>query len=131
MKDKPSRVLIRRYFTKEQGLFLANRYSQMKSRIDNQDKPTYFGKEIMSRSEFYAYTLMNARFFPIFRDWIAGGKQQYMVPSVDRLDRSKGYTADNIEWVTLKENRRRYNWEPEVREYRKNRMRTKNINGWD
>ena len=46
-------------------------------------------------------------FQKLFDTWVESGYSNELKPSTDRLDTFKGYTLDNLELVTWKENRRR------------------------
>ena len=85
-------------------------YRNMLSRITGVQKAKhhlYEGKELLNKSEFYEWARDNEQFIKLFMDYQQSGFDRKLAPSVDRIDSSKGYTLDNIEWVTHSENSRR------------------------
>jgi hypothetical protein len=47
----------------------------------------------------------SADFLQLYRKWVASGQEVGLGPSLDRIDPLKGYTWDNIQWLTWDENR--------------------------
>lgn len=85
-------------------------YRNMESRITGiqwHKKHLYEGKELLTRSEFYEWAMSCPVFHKLFEDWEGSGYDRKLAPSVDRIDSKKGYTVDNMEWVTHSENSRR------------------------
>jgi len=90
--------------------FLVRCYRNMKSRINGVQKAKfhlYEGKQLMDKLEFYNYSLSNDTFHFLFDVWERSEYDRKLTPSLDRVDSSKGYSLDNIEWVTHSENSRR------------------------
>lgn len=91
--------------------FLMRLYRNMKSRIVGIQKVKfhlYKGKELsFSREEFYDQYLNDAAFNGLFDTWEYYEYDRKLTPSLDRVDSSKGYQFDNLEWVTHSENSRR------------------------
>lgn len=70
--------------------------------------PKYFlGVEVLSKDEFLAWALDNEEYKKLHKEWVNNNYDMAKAPSPDRLDSSKGYTIDNMEWVTTEENNRR------------------------
>ena len=86
-------------------------YRNMKSRVEGVQKQKhhlYRGKEILSKEDFYKWALSEeSKFYHLFKVYIESGKDRRLAPSVDRIDSSKGYVLENMEWVTHSENSRR------------------------
>jgi len=85
-------------------------YRNMESRIkgvQRQKYHLYAGKELLGREQFYEWALSSPEFHRLFDAWEASSYQRILAPSIDRIDSSKGYTLDNMEWVTHSENSRR------------------------
>lgn len=100
---------IKKYEKTEKG-FTMRIYRNMLSRITGVQKAKhhlYEGKELLNKSEFYEWARDNEQFIKLFMDYQQSGFDRKLAPSVDRIDSSKGYTLDNIEWVTHSENSRR------------------------
>lgn len=90
--------------------FLMRCYRNMKSRISGVQKSKhhlYAEKELLSKSDFYAWALGNASFWNLYINWAFNGFTRSLAPSVDRINPGKGYVIDNMEWVTHSENSRR------------------------
>ena len=59
-----------------------------------------------SRKDFMSFMLGNENFVKLYNDWKRSGYESDLVPSIDRLDESKGYSLDNIRIVTWQDNRK-------------------------
>ena len=83
--------------------FLMRMYRNMKSRVTGvQSKKAhlYLGKEIMDKALFYEFAKCSPMFLALFYKYEKEGYVQKLAPTPDRIDSSKGYTMDNIQWVT-------------------------------
>ena len=93
---------IHKYEKTENG-FLMRMYRNMKSRVTGvQQKKAhlYLGKELLNKEEFYEWAKCSPMFMVLFRQYKESGYEQKQAPTVDRLDSSKGYILDNMQWVT-------------------------------
>lgn len=87
--------------------FLMRVYRNMLSRTKGLVKPQiYKGLEILSKEEFYEWTLTNTNFNDLFSTWEQESYNKKLTPSINRIDSSRGYSLDNIEWITHSENSR-------------------------
>jgi len=84
--------------------FLVNKFAGMKYRVNSPKKPLYFGLSIMTKDEFYKWSLGDVNFIALFREWVDSDYQLKLTPSVDRVVSSEGYILSNVEWVTFSEN---------------------------
>jgi hypothetical protein len=85
-------------------------YRNMKSRIEGvqwKKHHLYQGKDLLSKEEFYAWAESQPEFHKLYDEWVDSDYQRKLAPSVDRIDSNKGYSIDNMEWVTHSENSRR------------------------
>lgn len=57
-----------------------------------------------SKKEFIENSKRDNDFNTVFEKWENSGFDRWLKPSADRIDESKGYSFDNIRWVTWKEN---------------------------
>jgi len=99
----------KKYEKTEKG-FLMRCYRNMQSRITGVQKSKfhlYKGKKLLDRNLFYEWSLNNDTFHYLFNEWTNNDYNRKMTPSVDRIDSSKGYFLENMEWVTHSENSRR------------------------
>jgi len=99
----------KKYERTKKGKLMRN-YRNMESRIKGiqwRKAHLYEGKELISRDQFYEWAMRQEEFHRLFDEWVKSGYDRKLSPSVDRVDSSKGYTIDNMEWVTHSENSRR------------------------
>lgn len=97
-------------YERTKGGKLVRMYRNMESRIAGIQKAKhhlYRGKELLSREAFYEWAMASHEFHRLFREWEESGYVQKLTPSVDRVDSQRGYTPDNMQWVTHSENSRR------------------------
>jgi hypothetical protein len=90
--------------------FLMRLYRNMESRVTGvQTKKAHLYKDlvILEREAFYEWAKDREEFHALFKIWEEESYEQRLTPSVDRVDSSKGYSLDNMEWVTQSENSRR------------------------
>ena len=87
--------------------FLMRLYRNMQSRIKGVQKVKfhlYSNKEILDKVEFYNWALNNPAFHDLFETYEKSEYDRKLSPSVDRVDSNKGYTIDNMEFITTSEN---------------------------
>lgn len=90
--------------------FLVRMYRNMQSRtlgIQKQKKHLYGGKELFNKEEFYTWAKTNTVFAKLFKEWEDAGYTRKLCPTVDRVDSTKGYSFDNVVWLTHSENSRK------------------------
>lgn len=85
------------------------RYAHMLAR--HEGRSTNFshsnGMGIMTREEFFAWCKQPDNlevFLILYLEWVSGGFQLSLSPSIDRIYSDKGYVADNIQWMAFAEN---------------------------
>lgn len=92
-----------RAYEKTPNGFLMRAYCNMQSRVTGVQKKKahlYLGLPILPREEFYSWSKDNSDFWRLYRQWVKSNYQRTLTPSVNRVDPDKGYTLDNIEWLT-------------------------------
>lgn len=96
-------------YSKTRTGFLNCKYKKMKQRVTG-GHPTkrhlYLGLEILPKEDFISFTNADESFNTLFKVWEASGYDTKLTPSINRIDSNKGYTLDNIEWITHSENSR-------------------------
>lgn len=108
-RSENANKLTRKYEKTING-FLMRLYRNMQSRVTGVQKlkhHLYSGKCLLPRIEFYAWAKSSSTFYVMFSEWETSGYDQCFTPTVDRKDSTKGYSVDNMEWVTHSENSRR------------------------
>lgn len=86
---------------------LMRKYRNMLSRVKGIQKlkaHLYHDKEILQKKDFYDWANKSERFHTLYNIWKQSGYDRKLSPSVDRVDSSKGYTIDNMRWITHSEN---------------------------
>jgi len=68
------------------------------SRLRGHPPPTY------TLNELREWCLSQRKFHTLWRNWKKVGYPKALKPSIDRLDNSRGYSFDNIQIVTAREN---------------------------
>jgi len=90
-----------------------HKYSTLKSRCTVQHlKRSTYGKSFLSKSEWleWCYKEENyKKFIAIYNEWVQSNFERKLSPSIDRIDNKKGYTVDNIQWLTQSNNSKKYN----------------------
>lgn len=106
-RQRNSNQCTRQYEKTPKG-FLVRAYRNMLSRVTGVQKREarfYKGLEILPKDAFYEWALApDSNFWPLYKAWVQASYDQRLTPSVDRLDVYKGYTLDNIRWITHSEN---------------------------
>lgn len=109
LRRRTNNQATKRYEKTPKG-FLMRMYRNMQSRIEGvqwMKKHLYEGKELLSREDFYNWAEGSEKFLELYYQYKFSDYDRKLAPSVDRIDSSRGYTLDNMEWVTHSENSRR------------------------
>lgn len=83
--------------------FLMRLHRNMRSRVLGIQKKRahlYLGLSVLPREEFYSWAQTHSEFWRLWRNWQLSGHARKLVPTVNRIDSEKGYTLDNMEWLT-------------------------------
>ena len=94
------------YEKTKQG-FLMRLYHNMQSRVKGIQKnhaKYYEGLPIIEKKTFYFWAMKSIKFHKLFYEWQQSGYDRKLVPSIDRKDNTKGYTIENIQFLTLSNN---------------------------
>lgn len=97
-------------YEKTKSGFLMRLYRNMKSRVSGVQRAKYHLYafcSLLPKEEFYTWANSSKEFHQLFNEWELSGYNRKLTPSVDRVDSNRGYSLDNMEWVTHSENSRR------------------------
>lgn len=97
---------IKKYEKTKKG-FLVRMFRNMKSRVTGIQKAKYHlyeGKGLLDKEVFYNWALNNSQFHLLFDEYQKQNYNRKLAPSVDRIDSSKGYELENMEFITHSEN---------------------------
>lgn len=88
--------------------YLVRKYRNMLSRVRGvQGKHhLYLGLPILPKQQFYDWASSHKDFKILFEAYKNSNYERKLAPSVDRIDPTRGYTLDNMRWVTHSENSR-------------------------
>lgn len=99
-RQKTGNASTKKYEKTPKG-YLMRSYRNMESRVRGiQKQGSWTGKELLPREEFYEWALDDPVFRSLFAAYEALDYDRRFAPSPDRIDPSKGYTLDNMRWVT-------------------------------
>jgi hypothetical protein len=87
--------------------FLSNLYKKMKRRVRGKDtkRPDlYLGLSILPRDVFSNWAKNHPDFIYLYKRWFSNDFDRKLTPSINRMNSSKGYVLNNIEWVTNSQN---------------------------
>ena len=96
-----------RTYEKTDKGYLVRTYRNMKSRtsgILKNKAHLYEGLELLDKETFYTWSLNNTDFQRLLEEYRLSGFDFRLAPSIDRKDPNKGYTLENIRWITHSEN---------------------------
>lgn len=75
---------------------------------DKDKHANYIGMKLLSREEYYNWVEETKdQFEKIYVKWKDSGYQYNLVPTIDRIDPKKGYTIDNMQWLSFSDNMKR------------------------
>lgn len=70
------------------------------------------GKQYLKKQDFidWVYEKENfKKFMKLYNNWIQNNFNTKLSPSIDRINSEKGYTVDNIQWLSKSDNCKKYN----------------------
>jgi hypothetical protein len=86
--------------------FLNKMYVDMKRRISGKtkDRRYYLGKSILDKDVFTTWAKNHPDFLKLYKQYYTAKFERRLAPTVNRMDSNKGYTLDNMEWMSLSHN---------------------------
>ena len=96
---------IRRYRNNPKR-YLYHKYQGILNRcVRGYGHKSYAGKEVCTEEEWNKWTKKTYKtFISLYEGWKESGYERRKAPSVDRIDNTRGYTTDNMQWLTLSAN---------------------------
>ena len=93
---------------------LNHRYTNIRMRVEGRSTRAYKtqGMPMLTKAEWNWWNSqpdIKAKFESIYNNWVESGYTTNLMPSIDRRDNSKGYTLDNIQWLSKTENNKKFN----------------------
>lgn len=95
-----------------------SRYDKMCRRVTGYYRKNHssLGKELLTLEEFYAWCAETEKeFLEIYNTWKEAEFDRELSPTIDRIDNDLGYVPSNMQWLTLRDNRkkgRKKEWQP-------------------
>lgn len=86
---------------------LSHLYSDMKRRVEGKgthNRGDWAGKPILSKDVFITWSRNHPIFLSLYKQWTMSDFNRKLTPSINRMKSSKGYTLDNMEWMTSSQN---------------------------
>lgn len=87
--------------------FLSALYTTIKKRVDGRctKRPDlYKGLTLLPKDAFMNWAKNNPDFLSLYKRWFSSNFDRKLTPTVNRMNSSKGYTLNNIEWMTNSQN---------------------------
>lgn len=87
--------------------YLVRTYRNMLNRVKGILKKKahlYQGLNILSKEEFYEFSLNDESYNLLFEKYRESDYQLRFAPSIDRINSEKGYELENIRWISFSEN---------------------------
>jgi hypothetical protein len=105
-RQKTGNACTKKYEKTPKG-YLVRKYRNMLSRVNGIQKEKahlYKGLDILPKEDFYNWALSSEEYHKLFSQYENSKYDRRLAPTVDRIDSSKGYTMDNMRWLTHSEN---------------------------
>lgn len=105
-RERDTRAIDMKRYRTNPDRYLKQKYYMMKRRCEGKtNHHSYDGKEIMSFNEWLKWCEeTRPRFMKLFNGWVKSSWDRNKAPSIDRIDSSRGYIKENIQWITNYEN---------------------------
>lgn len=107
-KAKDTREYDLRRYRQNPKRYLSHKYNAIKERCLNK-KRRYYGKKFLSKEEWAEFCeKTEEQFMGMYCRWQESGYERLLSPSIDRINNDGDYTRENIQWLTLAENEKKY-----------------------
>lgn len=83
------------------NFFVSTRYTELKQRCINPNNTDgrYFNKKYCTKEEFINFSMNCPKLSQMYKNWQDSGFEYTLCPSIDRIDKQRGYEIDNIQWL--------------------------------
>lgn len=98
---------ITKTYEKTKKGYLVRTYRNMLNRVKGILKSKshlYEGLEILNKEDFYNFSMNDENYNALFEGYKENNYELKFAPSIDRIDSTKGYTLENIRWISFSEN---------------------------
>ena len=84
-------------------------YNTHKGRINRmfsgmKERSLLFNRDMCDKIDFLGFMANNKQYEELFEKWVQSGYDALLVPTVDRIDNTRGYTLDNMQILTRSDN---------------------------
>lgn len=88
------------------SFYLGTCFSEMSRRVKTYDplRPNYYGKEICTKEQFISRFINDNSFLKLYKNWQENDFKRKYAPSIDRIDNSKDYLIENLQFISHYEN---------------------------
>lgn len=88
------------------SFYLGTCYSEISRRVKTYDpsRKIYLGLEKCTKDEFIQRFIDDECFLKNYKNWQDNNYRRKFAPSIDRIDNTKGYTLDNMQFLNNNEN---------------------------
>ena len=109
MRERDTREIDKKRYRTNPDRYLSHKYRMMKSRCNGKSTHrSYDGRSIMSKEEWEDFCNESKDvFMDLYLKWQKSGFKRTLSPSIDRIDNSRGYDRDNVQWLTNSANLRK------------------------
>ena len=85
--------------------YLNHKFDMMRLRCAGKSHSSYAGRSIMTKEEWLDFCEETKEtFLELYNEWRDSGFKRGNAPSIDRIDNSRGYDRDNVQWLKTSEN---------------------------
>lgn len=89
---------------------ISNRWTKMRERVEGKTpkgREKYLGLYLCPKDLFIEWASSDKALIELHRNWVLNNYSMKFSPSIDRIDSTKGYSIDNMQWMTHSENSRK------------------------
>lgn len=87
--------------------YLGKKYTCMRCRVNGiggHNRGDWKGKAILPKDVFMTWARNHPDFLNLYKRYVMNNFDRKLAPSINRIDSNRGYTLDNMEWLTNSQN---------------------------